>query len=74
MTKDNKNLIEISLNGTLRIIVSDEIMKEIQVKSISQEIINLNGINMIIEPATYDMEPVPSGKMLTYFNAAVVTL
>lgn len=72
LTIDNRNAIEISLIGRLRILVSDEIMKEIQFKSMTQEKISLHGIDLIIDPDTYKNDICPTENLLTYFDAEII--
>jgi len=73
LTVNNKNMIEVSLSGTIRVIVDDEMMKEIQIKSITREELSLKGLRLIIEPSSYMYEACPTENILTYFNARIVT-
>jgi len=71
MTKDNENPVEVSITGTLRITVDDEILKEIFIKMMSGEPISLGGYRLILRNLT--SEDVPSGKTLTNVDGILIS-
>ena len=66
---DQKNLVEISITGTLRIELSDEMMDEVMTKMLTQEPIKLGGYELILDSRNYDKDITPTNNFLIYLDA-----
>ena len=70
MSTDNENPVEVSITGRLRVLVDDEMLKEIFIKMMSSEPISLGGHRLILRNLT--SEDVPSGKTLTNVDGILI--